>query len=38
VKDQGIAQWLETLVAFHLAHPCPRRRPVPGFLNASVTG
>nr|WP_294564191.1 helix-turn-helix domain-containing protein [uncultured Rhodopila sp.] len=33
--DPDVAEWLETLVDFHLAHPCPRRRTVPAFLKAS---
>ena len=33
--DPDVAECLETLVAFHLAHPFPRRRGVPTFLNAS---
>jgi hypothetical protein len=37
VKDPDIVEWLETLVAFHLAHPCPRRRRIPAFLDVSET-
>jgi transcriptional regulator with XRE-family HTH domain len=29
--DPDVAEWLETLVEFHLAHPCPRRRTLPAF-------
>jgi ribosome-binding protein aMBF1 (putative translation factor) len=33
--DPDVGEWLETLVAFHIAHPCPRRRSVPDFLEVA---
>nr|WP_294544750.1 helix-turn-helix domain-containing protein [uncultured Rhodopila sp.] len=33
--DPDVAKWLEILVGFHLAHPCPRRRTLPAFLKPS---